>query len=189
MQQIPVNRAGLIGEGLLNVNGVVNVTAQILLESESVLTVNGHVGPSGSVSMTGELIGTSTPAIGQAFNPAIIVLRDGSFGKVELVGEAVSVDGGNLELNWSGGSGHLYGPQATTGSGPGSYNTEFSSLVASVDGIQNLTALSIPTQILSVFVNGLFQRPGSVSIIGTTITVPADMNIIAGDTIDIQYAF
>ena len=60
-------------------------------------------------------------------------------------------------------------------------------IVAAADGTQTIDLPSAPKGIVALHINGLLQRRSAYVVAGQTVTVPATMNIIAGDTVIIEF--
>lgn len=75
----------------------------------------------------------------------------------------------------------------TTGpSGPPYKPNEFSA-VASADGLQVLTLPSVAASGGTLYINGLAQSRHAYVVAGTAISLPADLNVIAGDLLTFIY--
>ena len=56
-------------------------------------------------------------------------------------------------------------------------------VVVTADGAQDIALPASPLDAGMLAINGLLQRPDSYTVEGTTLTLPADLTVMAGDTI------
>jgi hypothetical protein len=84
------------------------------------------------------------------------------------------VHGIPVPLNTSGGGG--------SGSPPQSHD-----VVAPTSGGQNVALPSSASAIIGLYINGLRQREDAFTSVGSSVTLPADLNVIAGDIISVEY--
>jgi hypothetical protein len=58
---------------------------------------------------------------------------------------------------------------------------------AASSGENILNLPEVPASVKQLFINGLRQRPGAAIIAGQLITLPASLEIVAGDTLTLIY--
>lgn len=81
----------------------------------------------------------------------------------------------------------LQGPQGNPGP-PGNGSTAEQTEAALIHGTQTMTLAFLPVAgTISLYINGLRQFASSFSVVNNIITMPADLNINAGDFVTIEY--
>lgn len=136
------NRVGLVTESILTVSGTILHTDEVILFSESSISVVGDsVQEASSFSFVTEVIGNTVPRAGQSYDPNVIAYPDSYSGIVFLITESVgsSDEEGIIGLTWQFGAGAKYGPQPTVGGGGGPGGSEYIHSQASASATWTVT--------------------------------------------------